>query len=61
MRRSGVAATTTTGAKTSANIPFDSAKARFFYQGVFALKRLQPAQKSKSTIKKPASTDSLKR
>lgn len=58
MRKSGV---TTTSAKPTTKITIDSAKARFFYQGVLALKRLQLADKSKSPSKKLASSDVRRR
>lgn len=56
MRRSGATATVakaTTGTASTVRAPLDSAKARFFYQGMFALKKLQQVNKSKSPAKKP--------
>lgn len=57
MRRSSATATAvakaTTGTASTVRAPIDSAKARFFYQGMFALKKLQQTNKSKSPVKKP--------
>jgi len=54
MRKSGVTATT---AKSNVNISHDSIKARFFYQGIFALRKLNAGGKSKTPAKRtPAST-----
>lgn len=58
MRKSGVSATS---GKTTAKNTFDSPKARFFYQGVFALKRLNLDVKTKSPAQKPTSADSRRR
>lgn len=58
MRKSGVSAAS---GKTIPKNPIDSAKSRFFYQGVFALKRLNLGNKSKSPVKKPTSADPRKR
>lgn len=58
MRKSGVSATS---GRTTAKTTFDSAKARFFYQGVFALKRMNLDIKAKSPAQKPTSADSRRR
>jgi hypothetical protein len=48
MRKSGV---TSTSAMPVPKISTDSAKAKFFYQGLFLLKRLQLNSKSKTPNK----------
>lgn len=53
MRRSGATATVAKATTSTVRTPVDSAKAMFFYQGMFALKKLQQASKSKSPAKKP--------
>lgn len=70
MRKSGVATvtatttvttTTTTTTKPASKINYDSTKARFFYQGMFALKRLQLSGKSKTPAKNSSSADARRR
>lgn len=63
MRKSGVgtATATTTVAKTNTKLAYDSTKARFFYQGMFALKRLQLSGGSKSKTPVKSATDLRKR
>jgi hypothetical protein len=52
MRKSGVTATSNSPTKQTNNTAIDSTKAKFFYQGLFALKRLQNTNKSASPTKK---------
>ena len=61
MRKSGVTATT---AKSNVKTSHDSIKARFFYQGIFALRKLNEGGKSKTPAKRTnasTSADARKR
>jgi hypothetical protein len=50
MKKSGVIATSNSPTKQASNTTIDSTKAKFFYQGLFALKRLQNTNKSDKSV-----------
>jgi hypothetical protein len=63
MRKSGVATsiTKTTTTTLTAKKTIDPIKAKFFYQGVFALRKMQLTNNKSKSAKKPTSTDSKRR